>query len=185
MSAYPIHTIDTAPVHSQPVLRQLQSAFGAVPNIAAVMAASPVLINAFVALFERVHASSLTEAQIQTLLLTNAVTNASAWPAAFHTALALQHGVAPADVAAIRRGALPEDPALAALSQVARTLIDNRGQIADANRQRFYDAGFGPEQLLEVIAVVAASTITNYTAGVAHPPLEPGFAAHAWSASTQ
>jgi hypothetical protein len=40
-----------------------------------------------------VHASSLTEPQIQTLLLTNAVTNASEWAVAFHTALALKQGV--------------------------------------------------------------------------------------------
>src|SRR5580698_3193048 len=98
MSHYPVHTIETAPQASVPVLRQLQQAFGLVPNIAAVMAVSPVLINGFIGLFERVHASSLTEAQIQTLLLTNAVTNASEWPVAFHTALALKQGVPAAAV---------------------------------------------------------------------------------------
>ena len=90
MSAYPLHTIDSAPAASKPVLQQLQHTFGIVPNIAAAMAASPVLINGFIGLFERAHASSLTEPQIQTLLLTNAVTNASEWPVAFHTALALK-----------------------------------------------------------------------------------------------
>ncbi|MBN3734207.1 carboxymuconolactone decarboxylase family protein [Burkholderia sp. Tr-20390] len=183
MSAYPLHTIDSAPAASKPVLQQLQQTFGIVPNIAAAMAASPVLINGFIGLFERVHASSLTEPQIQTLLLTNAVTNASDWPVAFHTALALKQGVTHADADAIRRGALPGDPTLAALSATARKLIDTRGHLPEADRQAFLDAGFSAEQLLEVIAVVAASTITNYVGSVTQPALEAPFDAFAWQAN--
>ncbi|WP_116135154.1 carboxymuconolactone decarboxylase family protein [Trinickia diaoshuihuensis] len=182
MPIYPLHTIESAPAQSKPVLRQLQQAFGLIPNIAATMAVSPVLINGFIGLFERVHASSLKEAQIQTLLLTNAVTNASEWPVAFHTALALKEGVRPADVEAIRHGSLPDDAGLAALSALARTLIEKRGRLAESDQQRFLDAGFSALQILEVIAVVAASTITNYASSVTQPPLEAQFEAFAWRA---
>ncbi|WP_296658698.1 carboxymuconolactone decarboxylase family protein [Paraburkholderia sp.] len=182
MSAYPLYTLESAPAQSKPVLRQLQQSFGLIPNIAARMAASPVLLNGFIGLFERVHASSLTEPQIQTLLLTNAVTNASEWPVAFHTALALDVGVSRADVDAMRRSTLPADPALAALSALARTLIQKRGRLAEADQQRFMEAGFSAGQLLEVIAAVAASTITNYTSSVTRPPLETQFEAYAWHA---
>ncbi|WP_322102509.1 carboxymuconolactone decarboxylase family protein [Paraburkholderia sp. J41] len=182
MSDYRVHTLESAPEASQPVLRQLQQAFGLIPNIAAVMANSPVLINGFIGLFERVHASSLTEPQIQTLLLTNAVTNASEWPVAFHSALALKQGVAHEDVEAMRRGALPGDARLAALSALARTLIEKRGRLSARDRQSFIAAGFSAEQLLEVIAVVAASTITNYASSVTEPALEAPFEAFAWHA---
>lgn len=182
MSSYPVHTIDSAPAQSKPVLQQLQQAFGLIPNIAATMAASPVLINGFIGLFERVHASSLTEPQIQMLLLTNAVTNASEWPVAFHSALALKQGVHPADVDAIRRGSLPADAGLAALSMLARTLIEKRGRLGEVDQKRFLEAGFSSEQALEVIAVVAASTITNYTGSVTRPPLEAPFQELAWHA---
>ncbi|WP_186109619.1 carboxymuconolactone decarboxylase family protein [Burkholderia gladioli] len=182
MSLYPVHTIESAPEQSQPVLRQLQQAFGLIPSVAATMAASPVLIRGFIGLFEQVHASSLTEPQIQVLLLTNAVVNASAWPVAFHTVLAMQQGVAPADVEAIRRGELPEDPRLAALSALARKLIERRGRLPEADREAFLAAGFSAPQVLEVVAVVAASTITNYSCGVTRPPLEAQFEAYAWQA---
>ncbi|MDR3095943.1 MAG: carboxymuconolactone decarboxylase family protein [Paraburkholderia sp.] len=183
MSRYPVHTIDSAPEQSQPVLQHLQQVFGLIPNIAGTMAGSPVLINGFAGLFERVHASSLTEPQIQTLLLTNAVTNASAWPVAFHTALALKEGVHPADVEAIRRGVLPDDAGLAALSALARALIEKRGRLSEADQQRFLEAGFSTGQILEVIAVVAASTITNYAASVTQPPLEAQFESYVWRAN--
>jgi len=153
-----------------------------VPNVAAAIAGSPVLLDGFVGLFRNVHAGSFTEAQIQTLLLTNAVTNACAWAVAFHTALALKEGLAPADVDAIRAGRAPNDSKLGALSTLARTLIEKRGRIADQDREAFLAAGFGKDHLLEVIGVVAASTITNYTGNVTNPPLEAPFQAHVWSA---
>ncbi|WP_321950963.1 carboxymuconolactone decarboxylase family protein [Paraburkholderia bannensis] len=185
MSRFPLYALDTAPEQSKPVLQQLQQAFGIVPNIAAKMAASPVLINGFIGLFQRVHTSSLSEAQIQVLLLTNAVTNASEWAVAFHSALALQQGVAPADVDAIRAGGVPLGAQDAALSTLARALIETRGRIGEMEQERFIAAGFRAEQILEVIAVVAASTITNYTGSVTQPPLEAAFETFAWRAGAR
>jgi AhpD family alkylhydroperoxidase len=181
MEDFPVYTIDSAPEGSKPALRDLRAVFGTVPNIAGVMATSPVLINSLVGLFGRVHGGSFTEAQIQTLLLTNAVTNACSWAVAFHTALALKEGLEPADVVAIRAGRTPKDSKLGALSTLARALIERRGRIDDQDVERFLAAGFGKDRLLEVVAVVAASTITNYTGNVAKPPLEGALQAHAWS----
>jgi len=183
MSRFPIQTIDSAPAASQPALQALQSAFGFIPNIACVMANSPVLIGALTDLFARVHSGSFSEAEIQVLLLTNAVTNGSEWPIAFHSALALQQGIDPADVAAIRTGAAPKDQRLAALSRLARGLILQRGKLAEADTDMFLAAGFDEARLLEVLAVIAASTITNYTASITHPPLEDAFVPHRWQAA--
>src|SRR5579862_6789460 len=101
MEQFPVYTIDTAPEAAKLALQDLHAAFGMIPNIAGAMATSPVLINSLVGLFQRVHGGSFTEAQIQILLLTNAVTNTCTWAVAFHTALALQAGIDPADVEAI------------------------------------------------------------------------------------
>jgi alkylhydroperoxidase family enzyme len=180
MTNFPVHTIESAPERSKPALKQLQSAFGMIPNIAGAMATSPVLINCLVALFSNVHGGSFTEAQVQTVLLTDAVTNASTWAVAFHTALALKEGIDPADVQAIREGRSPKDSKLAALSALAKTMIEKRGRLDDQDVDRFIAAGFGKDHALEVIAIVAASTITNYTGSITKPPLEAPFQAHAW-----
>lgn len=180
MTDFPVHTIDAAPERSKPALRQLQSAFGMIPNILGAMATSPVLINTLVGMFGNVHGASFTEAQVQIVLLTDAVTNGSTWAVAFHSALALNEGIDPADVAAIREGRLPKDGKLAALSGLAKTMIEKRGRLSDDDVNRFLVAGFGKEHLLEVIAAVAASTITNYTGNITKPPLEAPFQKHAW-----
>ena len=155
MEQFPVYTLDSAPEASKPALRDLQAAFGIIPNIAGVMATSPVLINSLVGLFGRVHGGSFTESQIQTLLLTNAVTNACTWAVAFHSALALKEGLDPGDVEAIRAGRSPSEVKHNALSTYTRTLIEKRGRIDRQDVERFLAAGFGKDHLLEVIAVTA------------------------------
>jgi AhpD family alkylhydroperoxidase len=180
MTDFPLHTIESAPERSKAALQQLQSAFGMLPNIAAAMATSPVLIDSLVGLFQKVHGGSFTEAQVQTVLLTDAVTNACTWAVAFHTALALKEGLNPMDVQAIREGRPPKDAKLSALSTLAKTMIEKRGLLNDQDVDRFIAAGFGKDHVLEVIGIVAASTITNYTGSITKPPLEAPFQAHAW-----
>jgi AhpD family alkylhydroperoxidase len=184
MQTFLVHTEDSAPEQSIPALQKLQAAFGMIPNIAGAMATSPVLINSLVGLFERVHTGSFTEAQIQTILLTNAVTNECSWAVAFHTALALKEGLDHMDVDAIRGGREPKDRQHAALSILARTLIEKRGHLDSADVDKFIDAGFGKDLLLEVITVIAASTITNYTGSVTTPPVEAPFQAYIWDKSS-
>ena len=180
MPTYPIHTIASAPEKSKPALEQLQQAFGALPNVAAVLANSPQLINSLACVFQQVHSGSLTELEIQVVLLTDAVANACEYAVAFHTALAVQQGVSLDETNAIREGRAPSDQRFAALSTLAKTLIEKRGHLGDQEVAAFLDAGFSSEQILEVIAVVAASTITNYAGTIANPPLEARFQQFAW-----
>ena len=180
MSTYQIHTIASAPEKSKPALEQLQQVFGVLPNIAAVIANSPKLVNSLVGVFQQVHSSSFTEPEIQIVLLTDAVANSSQYAVAFHTALAVQQGVSSEETNAIRNGHAPRDRRFAALSTLAKTLIEKRGHLSEQERGAFLDAGFTTEQILEVIAIVAASTITNYAGSIANPPLEDRFQQFAW-----
>lgn len=180
MERFPVHTIDSAPEGSRSTLRDVQARFGAIPNLAGALATSPVLLQSFLGIFDKVHGGSFSEPQIQTVLLTDAVTNGCAWAVAFHTALGLQAGLASADVEAMRNGRSPSDDKLGALSTLARTLIEKRGRLNDQDVQRFLAAGFGKDLLLEVITIVAASTITNYAGSVTNPPLEEHLQQYAW-----
>jgi uncharacterized peroxidase-related enzyme len=180
MQTYQIHTIASAPEKSKPVLEQLQQAFGVIPNLAAAIANSPKLLTAFLAVFQQVHSSSLTEPEIQIVLLTDAVANSCAYAVAFHTALALNAGVSSAETDAIRERRAPRDQRFAALATLAKTLIEKRGHLSEQELDSFVSAGFTKEQVLEVITVVAASTITNYAGNVANPALEDQFQQYAW-----
>ncbi len=181
MHNYRVHTIESAPEKSKPALQQLKQNFGLIPNTAATMAESPVLVNSFVGVFGNFHGGTLTGAQRQTLLLTNAVANGCAWAVAFHSTLALKEGADPADVAAIRERRLPKDAKLAALSSLTRALIETRGHLDPRDIDAFVNAGFGHDQVLEVIAGLAISVMANYAGNITNPPLEDPFKAQAWS----
>src|ERR1700721_2062347 len=162
MLTYQIHNIVSAPEKSKPLLELFTEAIGFVPNLAGAIANSPVLAKSLLGVFQNVHSGSFTEAEVQVLLLTNAVTNSSSWPVAFHTAIALKQGLDPADVQAIRERGLPEQQRYAALSRFAKTLIENRGQVSDDELARFLRAGFEKEHVLEAVGVTEAWTLTKY-----------------------
>lgn len=177
---YQTHTIETAPEESRPALQGLRQNFGLIPNLAATMAESPVLINGFVGAFSNFHGGSFTGGEKQVLLLTNAVTNRCAWAVAFHSTMALKEGVSREAVEGIRQGKLPADPRLATLAKTTRLLIETRGHLGSEAVAEFEAAGYSPAQLFEIIAGLAVSTMANYAGNVANPPLEAPFRGEAW-----
>lgn len=182
MHTYPVHSLETAPVGAREALARLQQAFGFVPDLAATMASSPPLLNSFVAAFGQFAGGTFTGGERQVLLLTNAVTNRCEWAVAFHSTMALEEGVPPDAVAAVRRRALPGDARLAALSTLTRALVEKRGHLDETDAKAFTAAGFDDDQLLEVLTGLAISTMANYAGNIARPPLEAPFRAQAWEA---
>jgi alkylhydroperoxidase family enzyme len=180
MHTYRIHTPDSAPEASRPALQGLRQAVGLVPNLAATMAESPVLLNGFVGALGNFHGGTFPAGQKQVLLLSNAVANNCPWAVAFHSTMALKEGVEPEDVRAIREQRLPAEPGLAALSRFTRELIESRGHLSESALGSFAAAGFAPHQVLEVIAGLAVSVMANYAGNITHPELEAAFRAQEW-----
>jgi AhpD family alkylhydroperoxidase len=181
MHPYRIHDLDSAPELSRPALQRLKQAFGLIPNLAATMAESPVLLTGFSGAFANFHGGSFSAGERQVLLLTNAVANRCPWAVAFHSTMALKDGVGADEVRAIRRGTLPQDAKLAALSAFTRALIEKRGHVDESDITRFTGAGFGVDQLLEVVAGLAVSVMANYAGNVTNPDVEAPFRSQTWN----
>src|SRR5688572_30220465 len=104
MSHYSVHTIETAPERSGPLLRELTKTMGMIPNLAAGMAESPELLTGFLRLREIQAGGTFTPAELQALSLTNAVENGCPYCTALHATLALKQGVSAESVDALRAG---------------------------------------------------------------------------------
>jgi alkylhydroperoxidase family enzyme len=183
MQTFTVHTIESAPEQSKPTLQALTQKFGFLPNVMATMAGNPVLLNGFAASFGSFHGGSLDECEKQALLLTNAVTIKCPWTVAAHSTFALEDGMAESDVKAMREGRLPANPKYAALSALTRALIEKRGNVSDAEIERFTSAGYSQSQIFEVIASIGISTMAATTTNMAGTPVEDRFKAQAWSAA--
>lgn len=180
MYQYRIHTLESAPEKSKPALQTLTQAIGHIPNLAATMAESPTLANGFVGVFANFHGGSFSGQQKQVLLLTNAVANTCVWAIAFHSTMALKEGIEARDINAIREGRVPNDAKFAALSGFTRALIDKRGHVDERDISTFTDAGFEPDQVLEVIAGLAVSVMANYAGNITNPVVEESLRAQNW-----
>ena len=183
---FPVQSIESAPERSRDALARLKAAVGGVPNLAAVMASSPALIDSFVTLRTLFHAhSTFTKPERELIFLTNALENGCAYCSAIHTAFAHQEGLAAEAIQAVREKRLPADPRLAALVAFDRQLIRQRGRVSDAEVEAFLRAGFAPAQALELIAGAALSTLANFTGRLSQAPLDEFLVAHRLASSAE
>jgi alkylhydroperoxidase family enzyme len=180
MQRFTLQTIESAPEKSRPTLQTLESRFGFIPNVMATMANSPVLLNGFVGSFGSFHGGSLNECEKQILLLTNAVTIKCPWTVAAHSTFAIEDGVAESEIKAIRDS---QDRKYAALSALTKALIEKRGNVTEADIEKFTSAGYSKVQILEVITGVGISTMAATTTNMAGTPVEDRFKPQAWSAA--
>ena len=80
------------------------------------------------------------------------------------------------------RNDLPiKDEKLQVLRSFVVRMMDSRGWESDDELDTFYAAGYGQEQVLDVIVGIAMKTMSNYTNHVAGTELDEAFAHHAWS----
>ena len=180
MMMFQIHSVETAPEGSKPLLEGMKKNLGMVPNLAAAMSESPQLLGGFLAVRDIYLGGTFTPGEIQVLSLTAAYENECAWCMAFHTLMALKEGVSREDVDALRVGLSPSEPRLGALSDFARRMVSARGAVSNAEVERFYAAGYTRAQALEVVLGMAFSLMANYAGHLADAPLDEPFQPHAW-----
>jgi len=182
MTSYTKQTIESADEQSAQALTRLKESAGVIPNLAAIMAEAPVLIDGFVTLREIYQRGTLDAKEREILGVSNAVANRCEWCVAFHSFVARKLGVDKTTTDALRAGEPPEDPRARALTRFANLLIERRGAVAKHDLSDFFDAGFTKQQALEVVVGLAVSLMANYAGNFVEPDLDPFLIATKWSA---
>ncbi|WP_434696854.1 peroxidase-related enzyme [Pseudomonas sp. Z1-14] len=149
------------PAASQPMLAQIQQAFGATPNMFKGVANSPAALQSMWAAFGALGQGTLGARLGEQIAVAVANRNRCEYCLAAHTALGQKAGVSATDMAAAQRGE-SSDPKTAAALAFALIVVEQRAQVTDADVQRLRDNGFGDEQIVEIIAHVALNLFTNY-----------------------
>ena len=186
MTRLPLHTLESAPEGSRAALEASAKAWGFVSNLHGTLAESPAALVGYDTLFAGIAKSTLTPVEQQVVFLTVSTFHDCSYCTAGHTYLARAAGMDEDSLRALRAEALPADPRLAILSDFARKVVETRGNPGDAAVGGFIAAGFTTANVLDVVAMVAAKTISNYVNHLTHTPLE-GFMsdpALGWTKST-
>lgn len=180
MAMFPIHNVATAPEASKPLLEQAKKNLGIIPNLERVMAESPALLEGYVHLWELFDTTSLSPIERQVVYQTANFENQCEYCVPWHTKLSQLAGMAPNDIEALRQGANLADPKLEALRQFTKSLILNRGKIAEAELNAFFAVGYSAQQALEVVLGIAIKTMSNYTNSIAGTPLDKAIEKLSW-----
>ena len=156
---------------SRAILDEVARHAGGVPNGVRVLAASPLVLEAWWQ-FERALArSSVRLAVREQLAVLSAATSGCAYCLELHTATALAVGVDPIDVATASEGRAV-DPRTDATLRFAREVLATRGPVPDAVIDDARAAGLGDAELVEVLAVVALNTLHNLCNRAAATPTQ-------------
>lgn len=167
-----LHAIDTAPEASVPILENIAKKYGFTPALYRIFAGSPAVLKAYLAQAEHFASTSLSAKEQQTVLLAAAVENQCHFCKAAHTWTSKGAGVSDEDVEALRKGAAPTDPRLAAVAEFTRQLVRERGFATEEQIEAFIGAGFERHQTLEVVLGVALKTLSNYVNHLADTPID-------------
>ena len=160
---------------SQLFLDDLKKDVGFVPNLAAKMAESSTLIETFVTVRKILGRSVFTGIERETISLAVSVANNCTYCIAAHSTFAKKYGISEQALASLRAGETPADARLGALATYTRHLLANRGHATDEAKNAMLSAGFTDAQVLEVIAIVAFTTIANYAHNVSGVAIDAVF----------
>lgn len=160
-SRIPLVSATDAPTASRPLLDAVHGAFGATPAMFRAVANSPAALQAMWGFFGALGGGSIPAKLGEQIAVVVADRNACEYCLAAHTALGRKAGASAAEMSAAQAGE-SADPATAAALRFAMKLVEQRGQVGDADVAALRGAGFGDGQIVEILAHVALNLFTNY-----------------------
>lgn len=150
-----------APAASQPLLGQVQKAFGATPNMFKAVANSPAALQSMWAAFGALGQGTLGAKLGEQIAVAIANRNRCEYCLAAHTVLGQNAGASAAEMASAQVGQ-SSDPKTAAALAFALKVVEQRAQVSDADVANLHEVGFKDEQVVEILAHVALNLYTNY-----------------------
>lgn len=179
MSLFQQHTEITAPSDAAHVLARIKERYGFIPNLAAYLSESPVVLGAVLGLMESFDKTTLTPQEQQVVLLTVSALNGCNYCRTVHTALARRVELDAATLNAVIAFEPLADAKLDALRDFTKRVVEERGWVSEEPVSRFLNAGFSKAQVFEVVMGIAIKTLTNYSNHLAGAVPNPEFIAMA------
>jgi uncharacterized peroxidase-related enzyme len=172
-----INDCKRAPEASKPVLKDIQKSLGFIPNLMAIFANNPTVLQGYLGLDSVYEKGSFTPRERQLILLAASVENDCNYCAAAHSTIAKALNTPAEVVAAVRNNMPVPDEKLDALVALVRELVHERGYAKDETIQNFIAAGYKKEQVMELLLGIALKTISNYLDHISPAPVDQAFAA--------
>ncbi len=174
------HTKETALIDSQPLLDGSIKDMGWIPNLHAVMADAPPVLEAYKTLGDLFTQTSFDAEELTLVWQTINIEHECLYCVPAHTLVAHMMKVDPAISEALRNRTELPTKKLQVLQQTTLFLVRNRGHLSEEERAAFYEAGYENRQLLEIVLGLSHKVLSNYVNHLAETPLDEAFQEFVW-----
>ena len=160
--------MDQVPADSKPTLDVFTKNIGFTPNMMAAFAQSPIAFNSWTALVGSL-SKALDVKTRDSIGLAVSEVNGCNYCLTVHSFTAEHMAKLPADEIILARKGHASDPKRDAALQLARKVIETRGKASDADLKAVRDAGYTDANVMEIVALVAMYSLTNFFNNVFDP----------------
>lgn len=172
MKTISVPTKDQLNSTSQSILEVVNSKMGKVPNLYATIGYSSSALKAMLdSEATLANDSSFTAKEREAINLIVSQVNNCDYCLAAHTMIGKMRGFSEEDTIAIRK-AQYNDAKLNAVILLAQSIATNKGTADQATLDRFFEAGYDEKALVDVIALVALRSFTNYVFATTKIPVD-------------
>lgn len=183
MTAFTVHTAESAPPASRRVMAEIEARQGYLPVGAALLAESPETLQGFLRLSAAFDSCTLDALARETVIMTVAARNGCHLCLAMHAARLAALGAGPSLAAALRAQAPLADARLEAARAFAVRVLDTAGDPGEAALGEFLGHGFTRRNALEVVLGIGAYTLSTLANRLTGAPVDEQLAAFAGPAA--
>ncbi|MFC5697983.1 carboxymuconolactone decarboxylase family protein [Pseudomonas sp. GCM10022186] len=159
---------EQVPADSKATLDMFTKNIGFTPNMMAIFAQSPIAFNAWATLLGSL-SKALDVKTRDSIGLAVSEVNGCNYCLGVHSFTATHMAKLPADEIILARKGRANEPKRDAATQFARKVIEARGQVTDADLKAVRDAGYTDANVMEIVALVAMYSLTNFFNNVFDP----------------
>lgn len=178
--SFTIHTKQTAPAASIPVLEGLEQHIGFIPSILGVMAESPMTLTSVAAINQAIEQSSLSPIEQRVVTIIVSTENSCSYCVPAQSTMAKMAEMPDSILQQLRNKEVLSNDKYEALHVFTLKVLHNKGWVPETDVQTFINAGYEIKHVLEVITLIALMTLTNYVGHMASVPLDDAFLSQQW-----
>ena len=145
---------------NQAIFDNLHKMVGFVPNLYAYFAKNETALADYLALQNR--KSTLRGKEREIINLVTSQVNGCRYCQSAHTAIGKMTGFTDEQILEIRKGSASFDNKLDALVKFTKAVVENRGHVAEHDKEAFFAAGYTEANLIDAVIIIADKTISNY-----------------------
>ena len=176
-----VYNEQNCPAESKPILEQIRSAYGFIPNLMGIMAVSPAVLNAYKTLSSIFEETSFTAVERQIVLMTVSYKNNCNYCMAAHSTISKMQKIDPDIIDKLRTGQEITDLKLESLRRFTISVLETNGYPNQVEIDKFLAVGYTSASIFELVLGIGLKTISNYINHISETPIDQNFQSEIWS----